>query len=410
MELKESLGMTGIIEKIEDFYNEHVLPREEALADRFDDSALSLDNKGLLHPEIWTAKKEIMKLSGEAGLYSLHLPTSVGGGGLDRAEMLLVEEKVYSYGYRLNPAILSWSEGATPRVIWCGEHQREQFTAPLVQGEKTSFHGVTEREAGSNLFDMKTHAVERNGDWILNGTKSYITNAFYSDVAQVLCITDPGKGKKSFSYFQFDTAEYLKKGFRRGKLQQTMWEDGFTGEVHFEDLVLPAEAMIGERGQGFEIAMSSINWTRLRRGGMCSGWSKLLIDATIDRAQNRIINGKPLGSRQGIQWTVSDMYLDWFQARALSLQVANDLNDPGPWWRMPRSQEEIRKISLVKLANDEAFYRVADRALQIHGASGVMKNSKINKLFLIARNLRIPGGSDEVQRTTIAETLGLKDR
>ena len=104
------------------------------------------------------------------------------------------------------------------------------------------------------------------------------------------------------------------------------------------------------------------------------------------------------------------MYLDWFQARALSLQVANDLNDPGPWWRMPRSQEEIRKICLVKLANDEAFYRVADRALQIHGASGVMKNSIINKLFLIARNFRIPGGSDEVQRTTIAETLGLKDR
>ena len=409
MDVNPSPRVETILRTCDDFYRDEVKPREDALAHRFEDRRLSLDDNGQLHPEIWQARKEIMRLSGEAGLYSLHLPEATGGGGLDRVEMLFVEERVYGYGHRLNPAMLSWAEGATPRLIWCGEHQREKFVDPLVKGEKTSFHGVTEQGAGSNLFDMKTTAVRRGSDWVLNGAKAFITNAFEADVAQVLCVTDPGEGLRSFSYFQFDTAEYRDRGFETGRVFQTMWDDGITGEVFFNDIVLPQEAMIGERGQGFDIAMSSINWTRLRRGGMCSGWAKFLIDLTIERATERSIGGKPLGSRQGIQWMISDMYLDWYQTRALSLHVAAELNDPGPWWRMPRSKDEIRKICMVKLANDESFYRVADRAVQIHGGTGVLKDTDVNKLFLIARNLRIPGGSDEVQRTTIAKTLGLSD-
>ena len=148
----------------------------------------------------------------------------------------------------------------------------------------------------------------------------------------------------------------------------------------------------------------------MRRGGMCAGWGKFLIDATVDRAQNRIVGGKPLGSNQGIQWMISDMYADWYMARATSLAVTSTMDNPGPWWIMPRSQEEIREVCTMKLVNDEAFYRIADRALQIHGGTGVLKNTDVNKLFQIARNLRIPGGSDEVQRTSIAESLGLKFR
>jgi acyl-CoA dehydrogenase len=120
------------------------------------------------------------------------------------------------------------------------------------------------------------------------------------------------------------------------------------------------------------------------------------------------VGGQALGSRQGIQWKVADMYLDWLQARSLSLGVARDVDSPGPWYRMPRPGEEVRKIAAMKVACDESFHRVADTALQIHGATGVLRDTEVNKLFQIARNLRIPGGADEVQRTTIAETLGLR--
>ena len=322
--------------------------------------------------------------------------------------MIYVEEKVYGYGCGLNPALLSWSEGATPRLLYCHDHQREQFVDPLVKGEATSLHGVTESSAGSNLFDMKTHAVRKGGDWVLSGGKAYITNAFDADIAQILAITEPGGGRRSFTYFMFDTKEYKDRGYRTGRVYQTMFGDGYTGEIFFDDMVLPESSIIGEPGQGFDIAVMSFNYTRMRRAGMCSGWSRYLTERSLDRVKTRQVADRPLGANQGIQWMIADMYVDWLQARSLSLEVARAIDTPGPWYRLPRPKDEIRKICALKVSNDESFYRVADRALQIHGGLGVMRDTDINKLFQIARNLRIPGGTDEVQRTTIAETLGLR--
>jgi alkylation response protein AidB-like acyl-CoA dehydrogenase len=400
--------LVPILERIDRLHEAEVRPREERLAHRLSDSRRYLDEDGRLHPELWQARREIMRAAGEAGIYSLHLPVPTGGGGLGREDMIWVEEKVYAYGVGLNPALLSWSEGATPRLIWAGEHQREAFTLPLVRGEKTSLHGVTEPHAGSSFFDFTTRAERRGGRWVLNGHKAFITNAFEADVAQVLCVTDPGQGKRSFTYFQFDThAARRAGGFRTGRLFQTMWDDGITGEFVLEDLELGDDAILGERGQGFDIALASINWTRMRRGGMCSGWGRFLLERTIERLRSRRVGGRPLGTNQGLAWAVADMYADWLAARSLSLEVARSLDDPGPWWRSPRPKDEVRRICAVKLVNDEAFHRVADRAVQAHGGAGMMKDEPVNKLFLIARNLRVPGGSDEVQRTTIAQTLGL---
>jgi acyl-CoA dehydrogenase len=400
--LKDMLGRVEALHKAE------VAPRELALKHRLEDEAQYLAADGKLHPEIMAARREIMRAAGEAGVYSAHLPEHLGGAGLGREDMIYVEEKVYGYGCRLNPALLSWSEGATPRLLHCHDHQREQFIDPLVLGQKTSLHAVTEEGAGSNLFDMQTHAVQRGDDWVLSGAKAYITNAFDADVAQVLAITHPGQGRRSFTYFMFDTAEYRDKGYRTGRVYQTMFGDGYTGELFFDDMVLPKSAIIGEPGQGFDIAVMSFNYTRMRRAGMCSGWSKYLLEKSLERVQSRQVGDRPLGANQGIQWMIADMYLDWLQARSLSIEVARQIDTPGPWYRMPRPKDEIRKICALKLSNDESFYRVADRALQVHGGYGVMRNTEINKLFQIARNLRIPGGTDEVQRTTIAETLGLR--
>lgn len=407
-ELRPPEHLADILTRVESLYRSEVAPREEALASRLSDERQFLDETGKLHPDIIAARREIMRAAGKAGVYSAHLPEHLGGGGLGRTDMIYVEEQVYGYGCKLNPALLSWSEGATPRLLYCHDHQREQFVNPLVLGEKTSLHGVTEAGAGSNLFDMKTHGVRKGKDWVLSGAKAYITNAFDADVAQVLAITEPGGGRRSFTYFMFDTREYLKKGYRTGRVYQTMFGDGYTGEIFFDDMVLPESAIIGEPGQGFDIAVMSFNYTRMRRAGMCSGWSKYLIERSLERVKSRQVGNKPLGANQGIQWMIADMYVDWLQARSLSLEVARAIDTPGPWYRLPRPKDEIRKICALKVSNDESFYQVADRALQIHGGLGVMRDTDINKLFQIARNLRIPGGTDEVQRTTIAETLGLR--
>jgi len=408
VELHIPAHLDGVIAEVTALYDHEVAPREQALHHLLSDQSKFLDETGRLHQDIIAARREIMAAAGAKNIYSAHLPESLGGRGLGREDMIYVEEKVYGYGVGLNPALLSWSEGATPRLLHAHAHQKEQFTDPLVKGLKTSLHGVTETGAGSNLYDMKTNAVRKGSDWVLNGTKAYITNYFDADVAQVLAITNPGGGRKSFTYFMFDTKEYAAKGYKIGKLYQTMFGDGYTGEIHFEDMVLPESAVLGEVDGGFDIAVMSFNYTRMRRAGMCSGWNKYLIEKTLERVKTRIVGGEPLGAKQGIQWMIADMYLDWQQTRSLSLDVARAIDTPGPWWILPRPSDEVRRICALKLSNDESFYRVADRALQIHGGSGVLRDTDINKLFQIARNLRIPGGTDEVQRTTIAETLGLR--
>ena len=408
VELHIPAHLESVIAEVSDLYDNEVAPREQALDHLLSDQSKFLDETGRLHQDIIAARREIMAAAGAKNIYSAHLPESLGGRGLGREDMIYVEEKVYGYGVGLNPALLSWSEGATPRLLHAHGHQKEQFTDPLVKGLKTSLHGVTETVAGSNLYDMKTNAVRKGSDWVLNGTKAYITNYFDADVAQVLAITNPGGGRKSFTYFMFDTKEYASKGYKIGKLYQTMFGDGYTGEIHFEDMVLPESAVLGEVDGGFDIAVMSFNYTRMRRAGMCSGWNKYLIEKTLERVKTRIVGGEPLGAKQGIQWMIADMYLDWQQTRSLSLDVARAIDTPGPWWNLPRPSDEVRRICSLKLSNDESFYRVADRALQIHGGLGVLRDTDINKLFQIARNLRIPGGTDEVQRTTIAETLGLR--
>lgn len=408
VELHIPAHLDSVIAEVSSLYENEVAPREAALKHRLKDQSKFLDEQGRLHPEIIAARREIMAASGAKNIYSAHLPESLGGRGLGREDMIYVEEQVYGYGVDLNPALLSWSEGATPRLLKAHPHQKEQFTDPLVKGLKTSLHGVTETGAGSNLYDMKTNAVRKGSDWVLNGTKAYITNYFDADVAQVLAITNPGGGRQSFTYFMFDTKEYAGKGYEIGQLYQTMFGDGYTGEIHFKDMVLPESAVLGEVNGGFDIAVMSFNYTRMRRAGMCSGWSKYLIEKTLERVKTRVVGGEPLGAKQGIQWMIADMYLDWQQTRSLSLDVARAIDTPGPWWNLPRPSDEVRRICSLKLSNDESFYRVADRALQIHGGLGVLRDTDINKLFQIARNLRIPGGTDEVQRTTIAETLGLR--
>jgi alkylation response protein AidB-like acyl-CoA dehydrogenase len=346
-----------------------------------------------------------MRASGEAGLYSLHLPEETGGGGLDREDMIWVEERVYGYGVGLNPAMLAWSEGATPRLIYCGEHQREQFVAPLVRGRRprcTASRSPTPARTSSTSAPAPSAAATAGSS---TATRRTSPTRSRPTCAQVLCVTDPGQGKRSFTYFQFDTHEARRSGgYRTGRLFQTMWDDGITGEFFLEGLELGDDAIIGGRGQGFDIALSSINWTRMRRCGMCSGWNRFLLERTVERARSRRVGGRPLGANQGIAWMVADMYADWLSARSLSLEVARSTDHPGPWWRSPRPKEEVRRICTAKLVNDEAFFRVADRAVQVHGGAGMLKDTPVNKLFLIARNLR----SRRLRRgaaDTIAQTL-----
>jgi acyl-CoA dehydrogenase len=386
------------------FLDEVVAPVEKMLADHRVGTAANphLDEAGRMHPIVWEAKQEIRRRAGTAGLYAPHIRAEYGGGGFSRVEMHHVEEFVYrNAGLGLGLAALAWTEGPYPSTERISEALRAQYLTPLINGEITLAFANTERGAGTDVLAMSTRARRAGSDWIINGHKAWITNAHFADVIQVVAVTDPGAETRSLSMFLVDANT---PGVVRGIDIPTMIDDGMTGELLFDEVRVPAENVIGEIGDGFALAMSSINWRRLCRGGMCAGWGHWLIDRAVAHARERRSGGRPIAELQAVRHLIAHMDMDVYQARATSLVAQGRLDQLGPF-EIPLHRDVPRLVSLVKVINDEAFFRVADRAVQVHGATGLLRGSPEEKLFRVARNLRIPAGTSEIQYNAIARRV-----
>ncbi|MEJ2889671.1 acyl-CoA dehydrogenase family protein [Actinomycetospora aeridis] len=393
-------------ERFAAFLDAEVAPLEEELAAADVGTAFNprLDEAGRMHGAVWEARREVQRRSARAGLYNPHVGAAVGGGGFTRAEMQHVEEFVYRRaGLGLGLAALAWTEGANPAIEHCSERARKEWLEPLMAGEITAAFANTEMAVGTDVLAMETTARRDGDDWILDGSKAWITNAHFADVVQVVAVTDPGAGTRSLSMFLVDATS---PGFTRGRDIPTMLNDGLTGELHLDGVRVPADNVVGEVGDGFALAMAWINWRRLCRGGMCAGWGTWLLERALDRAQQRTSGGRPIGELQSVQHMLADMDADVYAARAASLQAQVELDAlPGGAFGMPLHPDAPRLTSLVKVINDEAFFRVADRAVQVHGGTGLRLGSPEEKLFRLARNLKIPAGTVEIQRNAIARGL-----
>lgn len=360
------------------------------------------DEQGRMHSAVWEARREVQRRSAARGLYAPHTGTDAGGGGFSRVEMHHVEEFVYrNSGLGLGLAALAWTEGPNPAIEHCTPAMREQYLNPLMAGEITAAFCNTERGVGSDVLRMATHASRDGDDWIINGSKGWITNSHFADVLQVVAVTEPGAGTRSLSMFLVDANA---PGVSRGIDLPTMMADGLTGTLEFSDVRVPAENVVGEIGDGFGLAMSWINWRRLCRGGMCAGWGAWLLERAVDYAQQRQSGGEPIAAQQAVQHMLANMDADLYQARSTSLLAQAELDAIDPYGK-PLHPNAPRLISLVKVVNDEAFFRVADTAIQVRGAVGMIQDSPEEKLFRVARNLRIPAGTSEIQRNAIARGL-----
>lgn len=405
------MASIGISERVIDynqrfhrFLVEEVSPLEEELAGKKAGTAWQphLDEAGRMHLEVWHARREVQRRAAKARLYAPHNSTSAGGGGFSRVEMHHVEESVYRRsGLGLGLAALAWTEGPNPAIEHCSSLAREQYLAPLINGEITAAFANTEPRVGSDMLGMSAWAKRDGRDWILNGRKAWITNAHFAELLQVVAVTEPGAGTRSLSMFLVEASA---PGVRRGADMPTMMADGLTGELEFSEVRIPEDNIVGQIGDGFALAMMWINWRRLCRGGMCSGWGAWLLDRAVSYSQRRESGGKPIAGLQAVQHLLAVMDADVYQARATSLVAQAELDELGPF-AIPLDRNAPRLVSLVKLTNDEAFFRVADNAVQIRGAAGLLAGSPEEKLFRVARNLRIPAGTVEIQRNAIARGL-----
>ena len=388
--------------KFRTFLDEHVAPLEKELARQHVGTPWNpkLDQQGRMHPAVWEARREVQRRSGKAGLYAPHISESLGGGGLGLIEQNHVVEYVYRQsGLGLGLAAYGWTEGPSPALEHCSAEARERWLAPLIRGEISAAFANTEESVGTDVLAMHTHATRDGSDWIINGTKAWITNAHFADVIQVVAVTEPGAGTRSLSMFLVDAQS---PGFSRGKDIPTMLNDGLTGTLHFDNVRVPKACIVGEIGDGFGLAMAWINWRRLSRGGMCMGWGRWLLDRALQFTGRRQSGGRPIADLQAVQHLIADMDINIYQAHAAALVALTELETMGGPYAMPLDHRAPRLISLVKVINDESFYRVTDNAVQVRGAVGLLLGSPEEKLFRVARNLRIPAGTSEIQRNAIA--------
>jgi len=377
------------------FVESEVLPLQERFRDLLDHEGVGIQDDGTLHPELVRASRELRRKSAKEGYYALHVPREGGGLGASYAAYLKANQAVFRQGLGFTLAVLGSIEGPSRMLLSLDEAGRERWLAPLVRGEKTTCFALTEPGAGSDVRNIQTRAVKEGDEWVLDGTKVFITNGPYADFAQVFARTGDEGGMGDITAFLVEKGT---PGFHVGPVMETIANNGLPCELRFEGCRVPEANVIGGVGEGFYHALQNINDTRIQNGGMALGLAEFCLDKTVRYLSERKAFGKPIGKYQGVSFPMADSLLALRQAETLALYAA---------WRIDEGEDAIQETSMTKLACTEMLFDVADRCLQAHGAVGTLRKTGIERVLRWARVMRIWEGTSEIQRTTIAKTMGL---
>lgn len=384
-----------IIRDLEAFLESEVLPVMENHRHRYETDAGWLNEDGSIQKDVLEVASEIRRRSGKAGFYAIHLPRDVGGLGMSYAGYLQANKTVFRHGLGLTLAVIGAIEGPNKMLLSLDEEHRRRWLAPLVRGEVTTCFALTEPGAGSDVRNIQTRAVKDGNDWIINGSKVFITNGPYASFAQVFAKTSDEGGMGDISAF---IVERGTPGFTVGPMLETVANNGLPCELHFDNVRVPEENVIGGIGEGFYHALQNINDTRIQNGGMAIGLAQYCLDKTLSYLNTRTAFGKPIGKYQGVSFQMADSLTELRCAEALATYAA---------WKIDQGDDAIQETSMTKLYSTEMLWNVADRCVQAHGAIGTLRRTGIERVLRWARVMRIWEGTSEIQRMTIAKTMGL---
>ena len=343
--------------------------------------------------------RELQAKAIAAGLYAANMPAEVGGAGLDTLTWLLYEKELGRANYALH-----WTCVARPsNILLAGTpEQREKYLFPCIRGEKWDCLAMTEPGAGSDLRGMKASAVEKGGDWVLNGTKHFISHADIADFAIVFMASGeeeasagPARGKR-----RKITAFFVDKGtpgFTVRDGYRNVSHRGYTNAVlEFDDCRLPKEQILGEVHRGFEVANSWLGATRLQVAATCLGRAERALGHAVEYAAQREQFGQQIGKFQGVSFKLADMATELRAANLLTFEAG---------WKYDQGTVRDEDMAMAKLKATEVLAYVADEAIQIHGGMGLMDDLPLERIWRDARVERIWEGTSEIQRHIISRAL-----
>ena len=339
-----------------------------------------------LTPEIFELCRRVQRASLAAGYYAMFMPSEIGGSDLGEYEMCLVREEVSRSAQNHLAMLMLGDLPFGPNKMLhalATEHQREKYLMPLMRAEVTTGIALTEPDAGSDLAAIRTTAKKVDGGWILNGGKHFISNAPFADFLQVLAKTEDG-----FSMFLVDRDAY-----RIAAIQHTMGGDDMQAEVVFQDSFVPDTNIIGEPGKAFAYAVQFLGNERLAMASFAIGMADLALLLMKDYSKLRVTFGKPLAENQAIQWMIADSETELYAGRSMCYDAAQ---------RADHGEDVFKEIAMAKLYCSEMVGHVVDRAVQVFGGIGYTRGHTVERLYRLARVMRIAGGSSEIQRMIIA--------
>jgi alkylation response protein AidB-like acyl-CoA dehydrogenase len=339
---------------------------------------------------------EVFQKLSKMGIMGLPFPEEYGGGGADTVSFAIVVEELSracgSTGITYSAHI---SLGGAPINMFGTEEQKQKYLTPICTGESFGAFGLTEPNAGSDAGGTQTTAVEKEGQYFINGSKCFITNASYAKHLALTAITDQKDGKKEISAIIVPTDA---SGFKIIDNYEKMGLNASnTTELVLEDVHVPTENLLGEKGEGFKQFLITLDGGRIGIGAMAVGIAQAAYEKALQYAQERKQFGRSLSQFQAIQFKLADMALKIELARTMVYKAA---------WLKDQGRKFSKEASMCKLYASEICMEVTSQAVQIHGGYGYMKDYHVERFMRDAKLLEIGEGTSEVQRMVISREIG----
>jgi len=336
--------------------------------------------------------RDTFNKAAELGLTGVALPENYGGAGMDHISYTIVVEEI-SRVCASTGVILSVQNSlyCDPIYRFGTEEQKQKFLVPFARGEKIGCYALTEPQAGSNAAALTTKAVRKGDAYIINGTKAWITNGGAADAAVVYVNTQPEKGEKGITAL---VVEKGTPGFSVGKEEKKLGIHGSAcTELVFSDCVVPVSNRIGNEGEGYKVALSTLDGGRIGIASQATGIAQGAFEAALAYAQQRQAFGHPIAEFQAIQFMLADMATEIDAARLLARRAA---------WKQDSGARFSMEAAIAKLFASEMSTRVAHKAIQIHGGNGYSSEYPVERAYRDARITEIYEGTSEIQRLVIA--------
>jgi acyl-CoA dehydrogenase len=378
-----------------------VAPLEQRNRDVLEDHTRLYDKRGAYSPEVDELLTTVRMSSAEAGYYTMFCPTGIGGGGLGSRAMLETYEHLFrTYGAGrplMEESIAHWATGPSFLCEAFSEDLKARLLGDIMSGAVSMCFGMSEPNAGSDIWMMATTAVQDGDEWVINGSKQWTTNSPLADYCYLFAVTDPELHRERRGGISCFVVPMTADGAAVDSVIRIFGQPGGNeGILSFVDVRVPNENLVGALGDGHKLALGGVSLGRVFNSARGIGLSRWALEIAVEYAKSRQTFGRAIAQHQGVSFKLAESAMDIYAARSAAYDLADQLD---------RGEKCIRELAMTKAICVEACLRVTDRCMQVCGAMGLTNELRMYRAWHDARALQLADGSGEILRDTIVKRL-----